>query len=132
MLGKLSRLSDAGPLFLRITVGFAGIYHGHGMLFGGMRDFTAAVAALGLPGILAWAAALSEFVGGILLVLGLLTRWSALFFAITMSVAVVKVHWHEGYPKLEYPLLLGVAAVSLVFTGGGWLSFDRLVIRKES
>src|SRR5262249_9073282 len=119
------------PLVLRIAVGAVGIYHGHGKLFGGMPHFVEAVEKLGMPGFLAWAAAISEFVGGIFLVLGLLTRWAALFFGITMAVAVFRVHLHQGFDKYEYAMLLLAASISLIFSGGGWLSFDRHIIRKE-
>ncbi len=45
-------------------------------------DNTAAfIASVGLPGQLAWLVALGQFVGGILIVVGLWTRLSALAFA---------------------------------------------------
>ena len=133
MLGKLTKIRDLAPLFLRVAVGAAGIYHGHGKLFGGMSHFEEVVAGLHLPApaLLAWAAALSEFVGGILIVLGLLTRWAALFLGITMAVAVFRVHLHDGFRELEYPMVLLAACLSLVLTGGGWLSFDRHVVGRE-
>jgi putative oxidoreductase len=133
ILGRLEKARSFAPLLLRLVVGAVGIYHGHGKLFGGMDRFVETVEGLHLPAplLLAWVAALSEFVGGIFLVLGLMTRWAALFFAVTMGVAVFRVHWNDGFKGYEFPLVLLVAAVSLVFTGGGWLSFDRHVVRSE-
>src|SRR5688500_450202 len=62
------------------------------------------------PAWLWWAmAALSEFVGGILIVLGLFTRVGAFFVLCTMITAVFSVHWPAFFaPKgMEYPMALG-------------------------
>lgn len=135
MLGRLARAKDLAPLLIRIPLGAVMVYHGHGKVFGDMSGFAEGVADLGVPAMaavpLAWAAALSEFLGGIFVLLGLLTRWASLLIAITMAVAVFRVHWHQGFPKYEFPLVLMGAALALVFWGGGWLSFDRHVIRRE-
>ena len=135
MLGRLEKARDLAPLLIRLPLGAAMVYHGHGKVFGDMHGFAEGVANLGAPAwatlALAWAAALAEFVGGIFLLLGLLTRWAALFVAVTMGVATFLVQWTKGFNKYELPLMFFAAALSLRFTGGGWLSFDRHVIRKE-
>ena len=62
------------------------------------------------------AAAFSEFVGGILVGLGLLTRVGAFLIACVMLTAIAGVHWpnffaaNRGY---EYPLALLAMAVAL-------------------
>src|SRR3989338_5873123 len=84
-------MTDIGLLWLRVLTGLGMAYHGYGKVFGGSMDkMTEGVAAMGFPApeFFAWAAALSEFAGGILLVLGLFTRPAALFILITMAVAV--------------------------------------------
>ncbi len=55
---------------------------------------------LPLPGLLAWAAALTEAVGAVLLLLGLATRWVAIPLLITMAVAAFKVHWQNGWAAI--------------------------------
>jgi putative oxidoreductase len=72
------------------------------------------------------AAALSELVGGVLIVLGLLTRVGAFFVACTMLTAVVGVHWGSFFsPKgMEYPLVLLGMALALLISGGGMASVD--------
>jgi putative oxidoreductase len=72
------------------------------------------------------AAALSELVGGVLIVLGLLTRVGAFFVACTMLTAVVGVHWGSFFaPKgMEYPLVLLGMALALLISGGGMASID--------
>ena len=75
------------------------------------------------------AAAFSEFVGGILIGLGLLTRVGAFFFACVMLTAIVGVHWPGGFfaanRGYEYPLTLLAMALGLLISGGGQASLDR-------
>lgn len=54
---------------------------------------------LGLPypALLAWLATLTEVVGAMLLVVGLGVRWISLPLMVTMMVAAVTVHWHNGW-----------------------------------
>ena len=79
------------------------------------------------PAWLWWAAAaLAEFVGGILIVLGLLTRVGAFVVACTMITAITAVHWPGFFAPsgMEYPLALLAMAFSLLISGGGMASFD--------
>lgn len=55
---------------------------------------------LPLPHLLAWIAALTEFLGGIALVLGLGVRLAALPLLVTMAVAAVSAHWQYGWHAL--------------------------------
>jgi putative oxidoreductase len=75
------------------------------------------------------AAAFSEFVGGILIGLGFLTRVGAFFVACTMLTAVVGVHWNGGFfasnRGFEFPLSLLGMALALLISGGGQASVDR-------
>jgi putative oxidoreductase len=72
------------------------------------------------------AAALSELVGGVLIVLGLLTRVGAFLVACTMLTAVVGVHWGSFFAPtgMEYPLSLLGMALALLISGGGMASVD--------
>jgi putative oxidoreductase len=119
---------------LRIALGVIFIAHGGQKLFGWLGGYglsgTAAffAAKLGLtPGLL-WAtlAGLGEFGGGVLVLLGLFTRFGALMIAIVMGVAIVKVQW--GYffmPRgIEYTFALLAMAVALLIAGGGKFSLD--------
>lgn len=77
------------------------------------------------------AAAFTEFVGGILVGLGLLTRVAALLIACTMLTAAVGVHLSGGFfasnKGYEYPLALFAMALALLISGGGMLSVDRAI-----
>jgi len=90
---------------------------------------------LGLqPGLLmAVLAGGTEFFGGILLVLGLLTRVSGLALVGTMAVAIVTVHPDAFFLSnngMEYVLTLLLASLTLVIGGGGALSVDRQLASK--
>jgi putative oxidoreductase len=73
------------------------------------------------------AAALSELVGGILVLLGLLTRVGAFFIMCVMLTAIVGKHWGSFFAPagMEYPLSLMAMCLALLIAGGGQLSVDR-------
>jgi putative oxidoreductase len=139
-----------GLLLIRCIVGFVMFYHGSQKLFGwfdgpGIEAFAGMVGQMGLlpanwgiqPKWLAYAAAVSEFGGGILLMLGFATRFAAVFIAATMAVAVFKVHAHAFAlsakpPGMEYALTLMIVAIGLVFTGPGVFAVDRLFVRRKT
>lgn len=89
------------------------------------------------PGQL-WAALAGggEFFGGILIFLGILTRFGSFTIAIVMLVAMLKVHWGSsflpnviGQGGIEYALALFCCAVSLMISGGGRFSVDAAIQR---
>jgi putative oxidoreductase len=135
----IRRITMTWPVWFTIPIrlGLGGIMFAHGAqkvlgIFGG-PGFNAFINspntpyAFMKPAWLWWAAAaLSEFVGGILIVLGLFTRVGAFFVACTMAVAVLGVHWPAFFAPagIEYPLALFAMAVSLLISGGGMASID--------
>jgi putative oxidoreductase len=89
---------------------------------------------MGIPASFAVLAICAEFLGGIGLILGFLTRVAAFGIAVNMAVAIVKVHaqnglfmnWQgnqrgEGY---EYHLLALTMAILLMVRGAGAGSVD--------
>jgi uncharacterized membrane protein YphA (DoxX/SURF4 family) len=74
---------------------------------------------------------LAELSGGLLLALGLLTPLGAALAASVMLVAAITVHLRNGCfatsGGYEFPLVLGMAALTLAFTGPGTLSSDALL-----
>jgi putative oxidoreductase len=122
---------------LPVRLALGGIMFAHGAQkvlgsFGG-RGFNAVVSqpeapfSFMRPAWLWWAAAaLSEFAGGILIVLGLLTRVGAFFVACTMITAIFGVHWPNFFAPtgIEYPLALTAMSLALLISGGGMASVD--------
>jgi putative oxidoreductase len=75
----------------------------------------------------------TELVGGVLLVLGLFTRFAAAALLIFMIVAVKFTSakgffWSAG--GYEYPLLIGLCALFFLIRGGGQSSLDRMIGRE--
>jgi putative oxidoreductase len=95
MFKSLAKHSDLGLLIGRLGVGAIFIVFGWHKLSGGQAAWTHyghAMASLGInfmPNIWGLLAALSEFAGGILVVVGFLFRPAATFIALTMLVACV-------------------------------------------
>ena len=80
------------------------------------------------------AAAFSEFVGSLLVFLGLLTRVGAFLIACTMLTAISGVHWPRFFAEnrgFEYPLSLIAICLALLIAGGGRASVDRALTGKR-
>jgi putative oxidoreductase len=78
---------------------------------------------------LAWAYFIGciEFIGGIMMVIGLYTRAVAVAFIIQMSViafAVLAPNWGWGKRGMEYVVFIGVIAIAVLLGGGGRYSVD--------
>lgn len=125
------------PVPLRIALGLIFMAHGGQKLFGWFAGYGLQATAgffeqnLGMaPGIF-WAtlAGCGEFFGGLLVFLGLLTRFGALNIAIVMLVAIFKVHWPAFFAPagIEYPMALLGAALALMIAGGGKFSLDAAI-----
>ena len=93
--------------------------------------FVQDVAKMGFPAphFFAWCAALSEFIGGILLVLGLLTRPAAFFNAVTTFVAAFVFHQADVTGKGLLATLFFALTSAICFAGPGSLSLDALLSR---
>ena len=124
------------PLILRIVVGLVMAGHGAQKLFGwfggyGFEATANAFAGMGLrPGpVMAALAGGGEFIGGILLILGLFTRLAALNVAVIMTVGIFTAQASAFFlpSGMEYALTLLAAALVLVETGGGALSADSKI-----
>jgi putative oxidoreductase len=127
-LGATSdRQRDIGLLVLRLWFGgVLAINHGWPKM-ADLGNFTAKVAKRGvpIPELMAPLAAASEFVGGLLLALGLLTRVASLPVACTMLVAAFHVHAADPFSKKEFALGYALAAVAIAIIGPGRLSLDQ-------
>jgi len=135
---RLEGLERLAVLILRLFLGFVFVMHGSQKLLGafggsGVPGFAGQLAKYGIePHLLwAWVVAITEFVGGICIFFGFLTRFWAAGLVIDMTVAVVKVHLVNGFfwsnRGFEFVLTLGVIALVLLMTGPGSLSMDRAI-----
>jgi putative oxidoreductase len=124
---NLEQYYDLALLFLRIGVGVIFIVAGWGKLTGieGTQEF---FGGIGIPaaGLMAWVVALVEFVGGLMVLLGLYLRIPALLLAIVMVVAIFTVKLEQGFSAMRIDLTLMLMSLSLVILGSGKLSFEHL------
>jgi putative oxidoreductase len=129
---------DFGILILRVVVGLTLAAHGAQKLFGwfggpGLETTGQGMAALGFhPGRRhALMAGLTESGAGLLLAVGLVTPVAAAAVLAVMLVAAVSVHVKQGFfitsGGYEYNLLLGMAGLTIAFTGPGAWSLDALL-----
>jgi putative oxidoreductase len=141
---KIIRTNDDLMLtLLRVVLGFVFFAHGAQKAlswFGGagfdqtMKSFTL---GLGIPAVFAVLAIMAEFLGGLGLIVGLLSRIAAFAIAVNMIVAVWLVHarnglfmnWSGKQPGegFEYHLLALSMALFVVVRGAGAWSLDRVL-----
>jgi putative oxidoreductase len=133
-------MSGFGPTVLRVVLGVIFVLHGYLGLFvlepAGAAAFTT---VMGLPAgkVLAWYLILAHVVGGLMMIVGLWTRWAALANIPVMLVAMLFLIDQGFFMKavvadaaagqarvvgIEYPLLVLAATLSLVLLGGGALA----------
>ena len=140
----LRRYTDAlapyAETILRIMVGLTYLLHGLPRLanIGGFAGF---LTSLGVPapGLFAVLVTALEVGGGLLLILGLGTRWVSLLFVIEMIVTTLLVKLPNagfiapqgGGAGAELDLLLLAAALILLTQGSGPLSIERNVLKRE-
>jgi putative oxidoreductase len=139
--------TDVACLVLRVTLGVVFIPHGYAKVFGagGVAKFASSLPSYGIPIALGYIAAYSEFAGGILLILGLLTRIDALLLAGTMFVAAFVVQLPDALHDpdaagsrifaairaMELPLSVLAAMIALILLGAGRYSIDYLIFGRR-
>ncbi|MBZ5566270.1 MAG: DoxX family protein [Acidobacteriia bacterium] len=131
----LDRLQPLALLVMRLVLATVMIAHGSQKVFGGMPKFQTIVSHIGFPAWMAYLSAAAEFGGGILVLLGVLTRLAALAITIDLLVAIVKVHAKAGLRGpggFEFPLSVVVIAFALIFFGAGPISLDSIFSGRPS
>lgn len=125
-------------LILRLALGIIFFAHGAQKLLGwfGGYGWTGTIGfftQLGIPAALGGLAILTEFFGGIAIILGFLTRPAALGLVIVNLVAMTKVHWANGFflngpnAGIEYVFALFMISLFLLIKGAGSISTDQMI-----
>lgn len=131
-LKKMIHNPDLGLLIFRLFVGLTMAFaHGLGKL-PPSEQLIGGVSSMGFPApiVFAWAAALAEFVGGVLIAGGLFARHASLFLGFTMAVAAFVAHSADPFNVKEMALLYLASCVLLFFTGAGRFSLDSMIRKK--
>ena len=129
---------NEGLFAARLVLGLLMAAHGAQKLFGwfggyGLTGTGGFFETLGFrPGrAFAALAGLSEFVGGLLIAVGLFGPIGPALVLSVMIVAGVTVHWHNGLfahgNGIELPLLYAAGAAAMALTGFGSYSLDALL-----
>ena len=133
-----------GATLLRVVLGVVYVLHAYLILFVfGTTGWIGFATRYGVPvpRVVVWYVLIAHALGGLALIVGLLTRWAALANAIVMAGAVVFVYGKTGFflrgvvtdaakgtasrTGSEFELALLGATVALVLLGGGALALTR-------
>ena len=129
---------DVGLLLLRVALAAVFIAHGGQKVFGwwggkGLEATVTGMAEGGIPMFLGYLAAFTEFFGGIAVLIGLFTRLASLGLAVTMAVAMFKVHFANGFfladKGYEYTFVLMMLALGVMLIGPGRLAIADIESR---
>ncbi len=121
---------DVAALLLRVALGGLFIYHGYPKMKDMGKGTGQWVKSIGIPAAIGPIGAIAEFLGGIAILLGILTPIVAGLFIpwtvglIWVSKFKIKKKFAGGY---ELDLLLFFVSVILLLVGGGVYSIDHLI-----
>jgi putative oxidoreductase len=132
--GFYAMMLPIAETFVRIVVGIMFLMHVSVKFHMGAGAVAANIFAKnGFEPSLVWAyvTMFIELVGGLCLIVGLLTRFVGAVLAIEMLIALLFVHLAKGYMAgaggYEYVLLIGAVCFVFAIRGGGPYSVDRLL-----
>lgn len=147
----MNQSSGYALTIIRVVLGIIFLVHGVHKIFGwdtgalgpgGLSNTVTGMGQMGMPAIMVYLLAFGELLGGLGLLLGLLSRIAAGGILIIMLGAVFMVHlphgffinWsaaegvHHGY---EYNLALIAMAISIIWGGPGCLAIDNKCCKKS-
>lgn len=122
----MNHFDDIGKLILRLSVGILLLMHGLFKLIHGIAGISALIQANGWPVWIAYGVYIGEIIAPALLILGLLTRASAVVIVLNMLLAVYLAHSHQLFQltksggwllELQGLYLFGALAIALLGAG---------------
>ena len=143
---KLSK-SDTGMLVLRVALGLIFFLHGWMNVIAGRESFIREMLIMSgwsLPDAVIWFVTSVELLGGLALILGVLTQWVALILVVEMAIAVALFHLRQGFfivaiPNVplaygfEYHVALIAGLVCVWLSGpGGWALDGMIAARRRA
>ncbi|PKL84315.1 MAG: DoxX family protein [Ignavibacteriae bacterium HGW-Ignavibacteriae-3] len=128
----LTGLKDIPLLMMRLVLAY-GFYTTAAVKWSNIEGVSEWFGSLGIPAPLlnTYLAASAEAAGVVLLTLGFATRIISIPLIITMVVAIVTVHLHNGFEAaengFEIPLYYFIMLLTLVINGAGKISADNFI-----
>ncbi|HYE50494.1 MAG TPA: DoxX family protein [Azospirillaceae bacterium] len=128
-LEGVPRDGDLGLLLLRLVTG-AFLIHGtqdNILSHERMQEFVGFLTQFGFmwPEVMAPLSVYAQFTCGVLMILGLLSRWAGAVIAFNFVVAVAMVHWSQDFRGWWPALVLVFIGLQLALGGAGRYSLDR-------
>ena len=129
LIAFLSSQRDGGLLLLRVFTGILFIGAGWGKFNGDWAIGFFTKVGIPIPSVAGPFVTVLELGGGAALILGLLTRYLGILFAIELTVATY-VQWivfNKGFAGARLELLLVFIGILLATHGAGKISLDRML-----
>lgn len=124
---RTNKLHDISHFGLRLAIGTIFIVFGFAKFDPGFDTY---LLQMGLPTDLRYLFAVEEFVPGILIIVGILTRISASILSVVMLGVIFyidKASQFVGPNGAEYPILLLAGSLVIITIGPGRISISHLV-----
>lgn len=137
-----SSATDRALLAIRVVLGIVFMAHGAQKMFGafggpGLAQVMGPQSAHGMGPVLGLLVSVGEFFGGLGILVGFLTRFSAAAIIVIMLGAVFMVHLKNGFfmnwmgkgpgEGVEYHLLVIAMSLALLLAGPGRLNLGRVL-----
>ena len=125
-VGDTSKYLGLSLLLIRLSVAATFIFHGWSKIQA-PDQFISFFASIGFSAMFVYLVAYVEFLGGVAMAFGIMTRLVGGLFAIVLIVAIWTVHLKAGFDSMaggyEFQLLLLVCSISIALVGPGKFSF---------
>jgi putative oxidoreductase len=125
-------------MIMRVVLGIIFLAHGVAKFQMGLGNVEEWFSSIGIPGFIAYVVAMLELLGGIMLIVGLFTRYVSAVFVVMLLGAIVMAKLPVGLlgngQMAGYELDLGFILISLylVVAERSALSIDHLIMNKRS
>lgn len=121
-------LHDITHWGLRVSIGVIFIVHSLKKFDSSWQEW---LISIGIPPEMQLPIALAEFIGGVLLVVGVLTRITGSIFAVILLGAIFHVRWENGFfvskGGWEWDLVMLAVVLTIIAAGPGRISMSHLV-----
>ncbi len=125
---------DKALLVIRLAAGLIFVMHGYGKLTGNpsLEMFSGMLTGMGIPMAMffAWLVALTEFLGGLALIVGIFVRPASVLLAIVMLVALTMAKKLK-FPAADIDLALLGISVALAMAGAGKWSLAGMMLKDK-
>jgi len=129
-----SMMQENGIAFIRILIGIFLIYHGCEIFDAAkMREYAAwdMFKKSSTPSFMPYLGKVAELIGGLMLAIGLLTRFACLIIIGAMIYIAFIIGNGKIWYEDQYPFLFVMFSLVFIFTGPGNLSLDKLIFNKK-